>query len=180
MTIQDEVWVMTLAGIAAVALVFLYVISQAGRQAEVSRVRARASAIRRWVFVGLLVLGAGAAAATLAPFPIPDQHAPVGARLVVEVLGHQWGWRLSPGPIEAGVPVEFRVTSADVNHGFGIYDEDGRLLAQTQAMPGITNRLVHTFARPGRYRVLCLEYCGLVHHGMSAEFEVVGAGGGRS
>jgi heme/copper-type cytochrome/quinol oxidase subunit 2 len=44
------------------------------------------------------------------------------------------------------VPVEFQVTSADVNHGFGIYDRSGRLLAQTQAMPGITNRLVYTFS----------------------------------
>lgn len=180
MTIQDQVWVITLAGIAGVGLVFLYVIREATRQAEATRVQARAAVIRRWLFLGLLVLGAGVTAATLSPFPIPDQHTPPGARQVVEVVGQQWGWHLSPGPIEAGVPVEFRVTSADVNHGFGIYDDSGRLLAQTQAMPGVTNRLIHTFEQPGRYRVLCLEYCGLVHHGMSATFEVVGAGGGRS
>jgi cytochrome c oxidase subunit II len=179
MSIQDEVGVMTLAGIGIVSLVFLYVISQATRQAPATRVQARAAAIRGWFFVALLVLGAGVTAATLAPFPIPDQHASSGARVVVEVMGHQWGWRVSPGTIEAGVPVEFRVTSADVNHGFGIYDSGGRLLAQTQAMPGVTNRLLHTFARPGKYRVLCLEYCGLVHHGMRAEFEVLAAGGGR-
>lgn len=39
-------------------------------------------------------------------------------------------------------------------------------------MPGYVNRLVHTFDRPGRYRLLCLEFCGVVHHDMVAEFEV--------
>jgi cytochrome c oxidase subunit 2 len=83
---------------------------------------------------------------------------------------------LSSNRFTAGVPVEFRVTSADVNHGFAIYGPDDRIVTQTQAMPGFTNRLVHTFAAPGRYRVLCLEYCGLAHHGMLAEFEVVAKG----
>lgn len=179
MTLQDEVWFITLAGIGAVALIFLYVISQAGRSAEAVRVQKRADAIRRWFFLALLVLGVGATAATLAPFPISNQHASTQARQVVKVVGHQWGWQLSPGPIKAGVPVEFQVTSADVNHGFGIYDGSGRLLAQTQAMPGITNRLVHTFTRPGKYRVLCLEYCGLIHYGMRVEFDVVGTTGGQ-
>jgi cytochrome c oxidase subunit 2 len=172
MTLQDEVWWITLAGIGAVALIFLYVINHAARQAEPARVQARAYAIRRWSFLALIVLGVAVAGATLAPFPIPNQHAPSQARQIVEAAGNQWAWRLSPGPIKAGEPVEFQVTSADVNHGFGIYDASGRLLAQTQAMPGITNRLVYTFTQPGKYRVLCLEYCGLAHHGMMLEFEV--------
>ena len=179
MTIQDEVWAVTLAGIALVALVILYVISQAPRRADATEVQTGASAIRRWLFVALILLGIGVAAATLAPFPIPDQHASSENRQVVKVVGHQWGWRVSPGPIRAGLPVEFQVTSADVNHGFGIYDANDRLLAQTQAMPGVTNRLVHTFTRPGKYRILCLEYCGLVHYGMMVEFEVTGGAEGQ-
>jgi cytochrome c oxidase subunit 2 len=174
MTLQDEVWWITLAGIGGVALLFLYVISQTARQADATKVQARASAIRRWVFLALIVLGVGVTAATLVPFPIPSQHPSSQARQVVKAVGRQWGWELSPGPIRAGVPVEFHVTSADVNHGFGIYDSSGRLLAQTQAMPGRTNRLVHTFTRPGKYRILCLEYCGLVHYGMRIEVDVVG------
>ena len=180
MTLQDKVWLMTLAGIGSVALVFLYVISQATRQADASQVEVRAYAIRRWFFLGLIVLGVGVAGATLAPFPIPNQHAPSQARQAVKAVGRQWFWELSPGPIKVGVPVEFQVTSADVNHGFGIYDRSGRLLAQTQAMPGITNRLVYTFTLPGTYRVLCLEYCGLAHHGMILEFDVIGATEGPS
>ena len=180
MTLQDEVWLITLAGIGSVALVFLYVISQATRQADASQVEVRAYAIRRWFFLVLIVLGVGVTAATLAPFPIPNQHAPSQARQAVKAVGRQWFWELSPGPIKVGVPVEFQVTSADVNHGFGIYDRSGRLLAQTQAMPGITNRLVYTFTLPGKYRVLCLEYCGLAHHGMILEFDVIGAPEGQS
>ena len=180
MTLQDEVWWITLAAIGVVALVFLYVISQAAQQAEATQVEARAYGIRRWFFLALIVLIVGVTAATLARFPIPNQHAPPQAPQVVKVVGHQWAWELSPGPIKAGVPVEFQVTSADVNHGFGIYDRSGRMLAQTQAMPGVTNRLVYTFTQPGRYRVLCLEYCGLVHHGMSLEFDVLGPAEGQS
>jgi cytochrome c oxidase subunit II len=180
MALQDKVWWITLAGIGGVVLVFLYVISQTARQAEATQVQARASAIRRWFFLALIVLGVGVTAATLVPFPIPNQHASSQARRAVKAVGRQWFWELSPGPIKVGVPVEFQVTSADVNHGFGIYDRSGRLLAQTQAMPGITNRLVYTFTQPGKYRVLCLEYCGLAHHGMILEFDVIGTTEGQS
>ncbi len=175
MTLQDQVWLSTLVGLAGVTLVFLYVISQATRQAEATRVQARAYAIRRWFFLALIVLGIGATAASLVPFPLPDQHASSLARQVVKVVGHQWFWELTPGPILTGVPVEFQVTSADVNHGFAIFDGSGRLLTQTQAMPGFHNRLVYTFTHPGSYRILCLEYCGLVHHGMIFQFDVIGS-----
>ena len=68
--------------------------------------------------------------------------------------------------------VRFDVTSADVNHGFGIYTREGRLVAQTQAMPGYVNRLRLQFDRPGTYRVMCLEFCGLSHHVMTGVIEV--------
>jgi len=69
-------------------------------------------------------------------------------------------------------PVEFRVTSLDVNHGFGIYDQHSHLITQTQAMPGYVNRLRWKFTEPGTYKVLCLEYCGLGHPAMSSSFIV--------
>ncbi len=174
MTMQDKVGLLTLAGIVAVTLGFLFVIRRVARQADAAEVEARAHAMRRRLFAALIILGIGVTGATLVPFPIPSQQAPPGVRRVVNAVGHQWAWQVDTGPITAGEPVEFRVTSADVNHGFGIYNAAGQLLAQTQAMPGVTNRLVHTFAEPGKYRILCLEYCGLVHHGMVAELEVVG------
>ncbi len=175
MSVQSLVWYVTLAAIALVAAAFLYVVAQAGTVAPYERVQHKAYGIRRWFFWALVVLGIGTAYATLAEFPIPDQHAPRPNAQAVDVIGRQWYWELSTRQFTVGIPVEFRVTAGDVNHGFGIYDGAGRLIAQTQAMPGFTNRLVHTFKEPGKYRVLCLEYCGLVHHSMTTEFEVVAA-----
>ena len=97
---------------------------------------------------------------------------------MVNATGAQWYWDLDREEVVAGQPVEFRVTSTDVNHGFGLYDGAGRLVAQTQAMPGYVNRLNHVFEMPGTYRVLCLEYCGLAHHDMKAELVVTEAAGG--
>lgn len=173
MTIQNEAWLTTVVGIVFIALAFLYVIAKSGKSADSTQVQEKAYAIRRWWFLALMALGVGVTWASLKQFPIPDQHAQSEAAQVVNAIGHQWFWELSQSRITAGVPVEFHVTSADVNHGFAIYDPDGRIVTQTQAMPGFTNRLLYTFARPGKYRVLCLEYCGLAHHVMMSEFEVV-------
>ncbi|NUM88007.1 MAG: hypothetical protein HUU37_02275, partial [Bdellovibrionales bacterium] len=68
--------------------------------------------------------------------------------------------------ISRGSLVEFRVTSLDATHGFAIYNPKGAIFAQTQAMPGYTNRLRVRFDEPGKYPVLCLEYCGAAHHMM--------------
>jgi len=179
MSFQDQIWLTTLVGIAGVALAFLYVISRSGRQAEPAAVQTRAYALRRWLFGGLIVLGIIVTGASLRPFPIAPQHGAGTSPQVVQVVGHQWAWQIDPGPIRAGTPVAFEVTSADVNHGFGIYDATDRLLAQTQAMPGVTNRLVYTFDRPGKYRILCLEYCGLAHHAMLTEIDVIAAAEGQ-
>lgn len=74
--------------------------------------------------------------------------------------------------LPVGGLVEFRVTSRDVNHGFGIYDPDRTLIAQVQAMPGYVNRLRIRFDKPGTYNVLCLEYCGVAHFIMRTSLEV--------
>lgn len=71
-----------------------------------------------------------------------------------------------------GALVEFRVTSRDVNHGFGIFDPEHTIIAQVQAMPGYVNRLRFRFEKPGTYTVLCMEYCGLAHFIMRTSFEV--------
>jgi cytochrome c oxidase subunit 2 len=173
MTAQDEVALISLAGIALVAFAFLYVALHAGERGEAERLGQRAYALRRWWFAALVLTGVGVTWASLAQYPIADQHAATSAPQVVNAVGRQWSWELTPQRVRAGVPVEFRVSSADVNHGFAIYGPDERIVTQTQSMPGYTNRLVHTFAVPGHYRVLCLEYCGLAHHAMAAGFDVV-------
>ncbi len=89
--------------------------------------------------------------------------------VTVKVLAQQWAWTFSQDKFRIGVPVEFDVTSQDVNHGFGLYDPEGHLVAQVQAMPGYTNRLIFTFHEPGTYTVRCLELCGAPHYVMESQ-----------
>jgi cytochrome c oxidase subunit 2 len=93
----------------------------------------------------------------------------------IDVKAIQWGWELSDQKAKVGEVIEFRVTSEDVNHGFGLYNEQMQMLAQIQAMPGFTNKVRHRFTEPGKYKILCMEYCGLAHHGMVADFDVAAA-----
>ena len=180
MTMQNDAWVISLVGIGLVALLFIHVIAQAGKTApDPTGVQKKAYALRRPLFWALIVLGIGVAYGTLRAFPIPKQQGALHPAQTVQVVAHQWSWEISPAPIQAGVPIEFDVTSADVNHGFAIFDAHDRLLMQTQAMPGYTNRLIYTFAQPGTYRVLCLEYCGVAHYGMMDELHVVAHKGDR-
>ena len=92
---------------------------------------------------------------------------------VVNVTAYQFGWLLSRETVRANVPVEFVLKSKDVNHDFGVYDSKGVYLFQIGVVPTYTQKLVHTFTKPGRYDILCLEYCGLEHVAMEAHFEVV-------
>jgi cytochrome c oxidase subunit II len=178
--LQSFVWYGSLIGIAAVAAVFASVALRAPSAGDAARVEAGVVRLRSrlaWIlgvaFVPITGLSLWAA-------PLYNDPRVAGGERVVEVVGHQWFWKISESRLPADATVAFHVTSADVNHGFAIYDEDLRVVAQTQAMPGYVNVLRVRFPRPGSYRVLCLEYCGLVHHGMAASLEVVASAGGTS
>lgn len=180
MVLQNVVWAIALAGMGLVAFGFIYVIIQAGKPADPEATRKSAHtahALQAWLFAILFVGFVAGSWASLRHFPIPSQHGALSARQVVDVVGRQWSWQMTPDKVSAGSVVEFRVTSADVNHGFAIYGPDGLIVAQTQAMPGYTNKLLHTFTQPGTYTVQCLEYCGLGHGPMKITLEVVAAGG---
>jgi cytochrome c oxidase subunit 2 len=105
-------------------------------------------------------------------FLVPYDDSAGAGKQVVRVTAKQFAWSIEPSRVQAGEPVEFRTRSSDVNHGFGVYTSGNRFLFQVQVIPGKEQRVVHTFEKPGTYRVLCLEYCGLAHHGMVAQFEV--------
>ena len=180
MTLQDIIWTLTLLGVGFIALVFAYVVAGAGKpagDAERGRFGRRFATIQKWWFALLLFTFAVGTWATLRHFPIPLQHGSLGAEQTVDVTGHMWRWEIEPGTVRAGSPVEFRVTSADVNHGFAVYAPDGHMVTQTQAMPRYTNRILHIFDEAGTYTVHCLEYCGVGHAPMKAALEVVAAGG---
>jgi len=174
-----------LAAAVLIATVFAVVARSTSDPATVDY--ARANRLRGLFFFSLIVILAIFLALTLPRLPYPVEAA--SPEQVVNVVGKQYAFSLTEGPgpqsletwetefspvaeVRAGSTVEFRVRTLDVNHGFSIYTPEGTILAQTQAMPGYVNRLRVQFDRPGTYRVMCLEYCGLSHHAMNGVVEV--------
>jgi cytochrome c oxidase subunit 2 len=136
---------------------------------EFERVRTVGYAVRKpWL---IFLVGTLAVALAVAAFFLPyaSGAAPDDD---VRVVGGQFYWSLSREEFTQGERVRFEVTSADVNHGFGLYDPDGRLIGSVQAMPGYANRLSVTLDKAGAYTIACFEFCGLDHHDMIREFEV--------
>ena len=172
---QATVLIVTLALVAAMALVFVFVVMRAGERAEYSAVQPRAYRIRTAFFWLLIVVGVPLTVLSLRGLPYGAAARVSDEVQIVDVTGYQWYWEVSAIEVAVGQPVEFRVTAADVNHGLGIYDPSLRLVAQVQAMPGYVNRLVHTFTEPGVYQLACMEYCGLVHYTMIQELTVTEA-----
>jgi len=109
--------------------------------------------------------------ATLAFIPYGD-NAKAEGQQEVAVESQQFAWLVRPTTIKAGVPVRFAVTSADVNHGFAVYNDANVLLFQIQAVPDFTSHIVYTFKEPGRYQVVCIEFCGVNHDKMLGTFQV--------
>jgi len=168
---QTSVLVISLLLMALVAAAFGFVVLRSGpRDDDYSAIARGAYLIRRWWFLLLCAAGVLVTAWSLIPFPL--QAGSVDAPRAIDVVGRQWSWEIASPTAQVGESVLFRVTSADVNHGFALYGPDDQILAQTQAMPGYVNELGVTFEQPGQYRVLCLEYCGLAHHAMIAEIIV--------
>lgn len=163
MTIQAIATLISAIGIAGMICVFLFVLSRSSPQRAYEEVQPRAYGIRKAFFIVLLVGFFAVPAFTLRhlPYAVEDESA-----RVVDVVAHQWYWEVSSKEFQVGEEVLFRVGSEDVNHGFGVYDDSTRLIAQVQAMPGYVNELAVRFERAGTYRIMCLEYCGLAHHGM--------------
>jgi cytochrome c oxidase subunit 2 len=168
-------WLVSLSLMAALAGAFAFVALNSGdREADYAPLQKRAYSLRARLFWALAVTLAPVMIYNLTdlPYDAAQAKSAAGAVQVVDAVGHQWYWQLSADHVDVGQTVEFRVTSADANHGFGIYDPDLLLVAQTQAMPGYTNTLRYTFSRKGTYKILCMEYCGVAHHGMIAEIQV--------
>lgn len=107
---------------------------------------------------------------------------------VVEVHAFMWGWEFVVDGHSAAqegdtviLPagdIEFRVTAPNdvhdnVNHGFGLYGPSHAIVVQVQGMPGRTN-IVRALLTPGAYDVLCMEFCGVMHHQMTAAIIVKG------
>lgn len=97
----------------------------------------------------------------------------------VDVTAQSWFFDMSTREVEAGQPVRFTARSADTMHSFSVYHPDGKVEFTMQLLPGMDTPAenIHTFSEPGTYKIRCLEYCGIAHHGMQDELVVVKANG---
>jgi cytochrome c oxidase subunit 2 len=73
--------------------------------------------------------------------------------------------------VPAGRRIRFRLTSADVTHGFMIPGTN----VNTMLVPGYISQFTTVFTRPGDYLIVCHEFCGNGHHIMSGRLIVEGA-----
>ena len=79
----------------------------------------------------------------------------------VYLLGQMWLWNPAL-ELEEGVSYTLHLSSLDVNHGFSLYPAN----INFQVVPGYDYGLSIKPNKPGEYRIVCNEFCGVSHHNM--------------
>jgi cytochrome c oxidase subunit II len=106
-----------------------------------------------------------AAVLTTPPFNHPGLREIAPGRYEAVILAQQWIFYPRKIEIPVGSEVTFKLTSADVIHGFFIPGTRINLMV----VPGYISVETYRFTRSGNYRILCHEYCGREHQTMTAE-----------
>ncbi len=99
--------------------------------------------------------------------------------LVVESIGHQWYYTFRYPQVHGeitdamhlplNVPVIMNVTSQDVIHSFWV----PAFRLKADMVPGLINTIRFTPKIPGRYEIVCTEFCGTQHGAMNKQIVVV-------
>lgn len=87
----------------------------------------------------------------------------------VNIVAQVFGYNPNKIQIPKGKKVIFNVVSKDVVHSFTIPGTNVNMMV----VPGYINTLEYTFKKTGDYLVLCNEYCGVGHHLMHMNVEVI-------
>ena len=96
----------------------------------------------------------------------------------VYVMGKKWMWKFAypDGPnaigtlhVPANRPVRLLLTSRDVIHSFFVPD----FRIKMDVLPGRYTETWFEATKPGRYQILCTEYCGTWHSQMWGEVVVM-------
>jgi len=88
--------------------------------------------------------------------------------VVASVVAQLFTFRPDPIEVPVNKPVTFRITSADVIHGFEVVGTN----ANAMVIPGYVSQFTVTFTTPGEYHIACNEFCGVLHHMMAAKLVV--------
>lgn len=86
----------------------------------------------------------------------------------VQYVAKMWAFEPSTIEVPAGSTLDIYLTSLDVVHGFQVLGTNLNLMA----VPGAVNNLQLTLNTPGEYRIICHEYCGIMHQNMSGLIKV--------
>lgn len=171
--IQEIAWILSLFFMSVILLSFFFVYLSSKKNAVYEGIQVKGYKIRTYYFLTVLLIMIVVSILSLRHLPYQKPvDMPSHQAKAVQVVGQQFSWNMSEDTFKVGEVIEFDVTSKDVNHNFGLYDQNMKLIAQTQAMPGYMNRLYAKFDKPGKYKILCLEYCGVAHHVMVKEINV--------
>lgn len=71
--------------------------------------------------------------------------------------------------IPKGAIVHIKATTKDVVHGFEVAGTNINMMLE----PGYISEYTQQFNKPGKFLVICNEYCGAGHHLMFANIEVI-------
>ena len=150
----EKHWVMVMAAMLVIMMAVIVVTSVAGALHPATNVETIDSQT--------LHLGGEFVESNLGTAIEPDGSATV--RLIAE----QYDFVPHCVRVPADTPVKFRLTSADVVHGFLLPDTN----VNTMVVPGFVAEVRTSFAEPGDYEMPCHEFCGLGHHAMWTKVSV--------
>ena len=89
-------------------------------------------------------------------------------RYEVQYVARMWAFEPATIEVPAGSTLDIYLTSVDVVHGFEVLGTNLNLMA----VPGAVNNMQLTLKEPGEYRIICHEYCGIMHQNMNAVIKV--------
>lgn len=185
LTLENFVGLIFLVGVFVIVAVVVFLIAASGKSENNTPVKHKFGKLRRRYLFGI---SAAIIIISIISFRLlPYSRFQTEADEVVTVVGIQWDWQMAHGitnktphhflgkneiTLPVNKSIKFIVTSDDVTHSFSIYNNKGVLLTQVQAMPQYKNELEYIFTKKGKYTILCLEYCGLVHPFMTGTIYV--------
>ncbi len=102
------------------------------------------------------------------PFTTGEVIQVAPGRYEAHVVAKMFSFTPSPIKVPRGSVVDFYLVSHDVVHGFYLDGTDVNLMA----VPNAVNYAQARFDRPGKYQVLCHEFCGTGHQDMAGMVEV--------
>ena len=182
--ISQEWWILFAVGAAITVLVTVLMLWAVARQQQRKQpgdmrdmpAEAHPGGGTRWIWLGgiamPLVVLLGVFALTVMDIRALGA-APSPETVAVKITGHRWWWQVEYPDmgittanqiyVPVGQAVKVELDSGDVIHSFWV----PQLQFKRDLIPGQTNTLWLQADKPGIYRGLCAEYCGLQHAQMN-------------